>query len=89
MVEFHYACVNGALGKHSIIFDRSDDALDADSKGQTNVGGAHAWVMLQAFELTNDKRFLDDTRAAVDEAMGRRFWTGNNDVGSRGLRTSR
>jgi hypothetical protein len=29
--------------------------------------------MLQAFELTDDKRFLDEARAAIDAAMGLRF----------------
>ena len=32
---------------------------------QTDVAGIYAWVMLQAFELTDDKRFLDEARAAV------------------------
>jgi len=46
---------------------------DADGRGQTDVGGIYAWVMLQAFELTDDKRFLDEARAALDAAMGLRF----------------
>ncbi|MFV3131326.1 hypothetical protein [Niveispirillum sp. KHB5.9] len=45
----------------------------ADGRGQTDVGGIYAWVMLQAFELTDDKRFLDEARAAIDAAMGLRF----------------
>ena len=45
----------------------------ADGRGQTDVGGVYAWVMLQAFELTDDKRFLDEARAAIDAAMGLRF----------------
>jgi len=45
----------------------------ADGRGQTDVGGVYAWVMLQAFELTGDKRFLDEARAAIDAAMGLRF----------------
>jgi hypothetical protein len=44
-----------------------------DGRGQTDVGGIYAWVMLQAFELTDDKRFLDEARAALDTAMGLRF----------------
>jgi hypothetical protein len=44
-----------------------------DGRGQTDVGGVYAWVMLQAFELTDDKRFLDEARAAIDAAMGLRF----------------
>jgi hypothetical protein len=45
----------------------------ADGLGQTDVGGIYAWVMLQAFELTDDKRFLDEARNALDAAMGLRF----------------
>lgn len=44
-----------------------------DGRGQTDVGGIYAWVMLQAFELTDDKRFLDEARAAIDAAIGLRF----------------
>ncbi|MBU3078085.1 hypothetical protein [Sphingomonas quercus] len=49
------------------------DVAEADGRGQTDVGGVYAWVMLQAFELTDDKRFLDEARAAIDAAMGLRF----------------
>lgn len=49
------------------------ETAEADGRGQTDVGGIYAWVMLQAFELTDDKRFLDEARAAVDAAMGLRF----------------
>lgn len=45
----------------------------ADGRGQTDVGGIYAWVMLQAFELTDDKTYLDEARAALDAAMGLRF----------------
>lgn len=45
----------------------------ADGRGQTDVGGVYAWVMLQAFALTDDKRFLDEARAAIDAAIGLRF----------------
>src|SRR5206468_949171 len=45
----------------------------ADGRGQTDVGGIYAWVMLQAFELTDDKRFLDEARAAIDAAIGLNF----------------
>jgi hypothetical protein len=44
-----------------------------DGRGQTDVGGVYAWVMLQAFELTDDKTYLDEARAAIDAAMGLRF----------------
>lgn len=46
---------------------------EADGRGQTDVGGVYAWVMLQAFELTDDKRYLDEARAAIDAAIGLRF----------------
>jgi hypothetical protein len=49
------------------------EAAGADGNGQTDVGGVYAWVMLQAFELTDDKRFLDEARATIDAAMGLRF----------------
>ncbi|MBO9670245.1 MAG: hypothetical protein J7485_07000 [Sphingobium sp.] len=44
-----------------------------DGRGQTDVGGIYAWVMLQAFELTDDKSYLDEARAAIDAAVGLRF----------------
>ena len=44
-----------------------------DGRGQTDVGGVYAWVMLQAYELTDDKKFLDEARAAIDAAIGLRF----------------
>lgn len=46
---------------------------EADGRGQTDVGGIYAWVMLQAFELTDDERFLKEARAAIDTAVGLRF----------------
>jgi len=49
------------------------ETAGADGRGQTDVGGIYAWVMLQAFELTDDKRFLDEARAAIDAAIGLRF----------------
>lgn len=48
-------------------------ARDDRGLGQTDVGGIYAFVMLQAFELTDDKRFLDEARAAIDAAKGMRF----------------
>lgn len=44
-----------------------------DGRGQTDVGGVYAWVMLQAFELTDDRTYLDEARAAIDAALGLRF----------------
>lgn len=48
-------------------------ARDDEGLGQTDVGGIYAYVMLQAFELTDDKRFLDEARAGIDATRGMRF----------------
>lgn len=48
-------------------------AVAADDRGQTDVGGMYAWVMLLAFELSHEQRFLDEARAAIDAAEGMRF----------------
>lgn len=45
----------------------------ADGRGQTDVAGVYAWVMLQAFTLTDDKQYLDEARKAIDAAVGLRF----------------
>ncbi|MFW2853646.1 hypothetical protein ACM61V_17350 [Sphingomonas sp. TX0543] len=45
----------------------------ADGRGQTDVGGLYAWVMLQAYELTRKERFLREAEAAIDAACGMRF----------------
>lgn len=49
------------------------ETAGADGRGQTDVGGVYAWVMLQAFELTDEKRYLDEARAAIDAAIGLGF----------------
>ncbi len=41
--------------------------------GQTDVGGIYAYVMLQAFDLTDDKRFLVEAKAALCALTGIRF----------------
>lgn len=46
---------------------------DGDGHGQTDVGGLYAYVMLQAFELCGEQRYLDEARAALDAARGMRF----------------
>ena len=48
-------------------------ARDDQGLGQTDVGGMYAYVMLQAFELTDEKSYLDEARAAIDAAQGMRF----------------
>lgn len=54
-------------------FSVIEETAGADGRGQTDVGGVYAWVMLQAFELTDEKRFLDEARAAIDAAIGLGF----------------
>jgi len=49
------------------------DVAPADDRGQTDVGGMYAWVMLQAYELTRDERFLHEAQTAIDRAVGMRF----------------
>ena len=44
-----------------------------DDRGQTDVGGLYAYVMLEAHALTSDPRFLQEARAAIDTAKGMRF----------------
>ncbi|WP_235506574.1 hypothetical protein [Altererythrobacter sp. Root672] len=44
-----------------------------DDRGQTDVGGLYAYIMLQAHELTGDPKFLAEAKAAIDTAMGMRF----------------
>ncbi|AXU17861.1 hypothetical protein C7W88_00345 [Novosphingobium sp. THN1] len=64
--------------KWPILYDVRDfsviqDVAPADQRGQTDVGGIYAWVMLQAFELTLERRFLDEAIAAIEAAKGMRF----------------
>lgn len=61
-----------------ILYDMRDfavirDVTEADQRGQTDVGGIYAWVMLQAFQLTLDSRFVDEAIAAIEAAKGMRF----------------
>lgn len=49
------------------------EARDDTGLGQTDVGGIYAYVMLLAFELTDDKRYLDEARAAIRAAQHMRF----------------
>jgi hypothetical protein len=44
-----------------------------DGRGQTDVGGLYAYVMLLAHELTSEQRFLDEARAAIEVGIGLRF----------------
>ncbi|WP_454280433.1 hypothetical protein [Sphingomonas sp. Marseille-Q8236] len=49
------------------------EAAPVDGRGQTDVGGVYAWVMLLAFEVTDEKTYLDEARAAIDATIGLRF----------------
>lgn len=51
-----------------IVQARNDDGL-----GQTDVGGLYAYVMLLAYELTSEERYLREARNAIDAAQGMRF----------------
>ncbi len=48
-------------------------ATAADDRGQTDVGGIYAYVMLQAHQLSGKTRYLDEARKAIDAATGLRF----------------
>ena len=45
----------------------------ADGNGQSDCGGMYAWVMLEAFALTGEPRFIDEAKAALAAAEGMRF----------------
>jgi hypothetical protein len=48
-------------------------ARDDKGLGQTDVGGLYAFVMLQAYDLTDDEKWLHEARKAIDAARGMRF----------------
>ena len=54
-------------------FSVIQEARDDQGLGQTDVGGFYAYLMLVAFELTDDARFLTEARSAIDAAQGSRF----------------
>ena len=45
----------------------------SDGRGQTDVGGLYAQLMLVAYQLTAEERFLDEAKTAIEAAMGLRF----------------
>jgi hypothetical protein len=53
---------------YSIITKARDDGL-----GQTDVAGLYAYLMLQAFQLTDSQRYLREARKAIESAKGMRF----------------
>lgn len=48
-------------------------ARNEDGLGQTDVGGLYAYVMLLAFQLCGEQRYLDEAKAAIDASRGMRF----------------
>jgi hypothetical protein len=46
---------------------------DDDGHGQTDVGGIYAYLMTQAFELSDDARYLAEAKAALEACRGSRF----------------
>ena len=56
------------INDYSIIKKARDDGL-----GQTDVAGIYAYLMLQAFELTDEARFLREARKAIETAKGMHF----------------
>lgn len=64
--------------KWPILYDVRDFSViqqvaPADERGQTDVGGIYAWVMLQAFELSRDRKYIDEAIRAIDASKGMRF----------------
>jgi hypothetical protein len=68
--HFHYKWpIQYKIGDFAVI----TESAGADGRGQTDVGGIYAWVMLEAFALTDEKHYLDEARAAIDAAIGLGF----------------
>ena len=64
--------------KWPVKFDaRTLEILTQDRKpgepGQTDAGGLYAYVMLQAWDLTEDKRYIDEAKKAIDAMQSRGF----------------
>lgn len=77
-IDYAIAAARHFAYKWPIQYDIRDFAVlqkarDDRGLGQTDVGGIYAYVMLQAFEISDDNRFLDEARAAIDAAAGMRF----------------
>ncbi|QNE33546.1 hypothetical protein F1C10_14485 [Sphingomonas sp. NBWT7] len=49
------------------------ETAGADGRGQTDVGGIYAWIMLQAYELTDEPRYIAEAQAAIEAAIGLGF----------------
>lgn len=64
--------------KWPVKFDaRTLEVLAEDRKpgepGQTDAGGLYAYVMLQAWDLTENKRYIDEAKKAIDAMRARGF----------------
>ena len=63
-----------------ILFDMRDlsvtkPARSPEGRGQTDVGGLYAYLMLQTFELTGEDRYVGEAKAAFRAMEGMRFNT--------------
>jgi hypothetical protein len=54
-------------------FEVIEQARGSNGLGQTDVGGIYAYVMLQAHQLTGDRRYLDEARKALKSLENFRF----------------
>jgi len=68
--HFHYKWpIQYKITDFSVIQQARDD----QGLGQTDVGGIYAYLMLVAFELSDDPKYLAEARKAIDAARGMRF----------------
>lgn len=49
------------------------EARSPDGLGQTDVGGIYAYVMVQAWEMTGDRQYLDEAKQALKTLEDERF----------------
>ncbi len=66
--EYHFPIIYN-LTDLSVVKQARDEA----GLGQTDAGGLYAYVMLQAYDLTLDRRYLDEARAALKAIEGLGF----------------
>lgn len=57
----------------SYTFEVIDGDRNAHEPGQSDAGGLYAYVMLQAWDLTEEKRYLEEAKKAVDATRKRGF----------------
>lgn len=61
---------------HLETLDVLTDRRKANEPGQSDVGGIYAAVMIEAWDLSGDARYLDEAKAAVQALTGYRFAVG-------------